>query len=295
MEGTPMTAMRFRVENHLLVANRPPLTGEQPHQVRLLPQAATQDPIIPWLIINHTQAASRPISLESAWLTDTKRTDGIESHLLCDMDGRLLQSMPFNIVAHTSYKANRFYVSGVGWCGQLSVESQDQGAATLNQTPWSPAQFEVLCQAWAACCVAYGIPVQPVPSAYGRGVSQHNAFADWSKSAHSCPGTARTAQMPAMRARIQQIIDDASPVVVPPTSEEDDMRTIITRWAGEPYDIEVGDVLPASTQRPWRGINPDEANALIAAGLADDRRGTPLPLSLKGAENAGRPQYPRIG
>lgn len=234
-----MTVMRFRVENHLLVANRPPLTSEQPHQVRLLPQAATQDPIIPWLIINHTQAASRPVSLESAWLTDTKRTDGIESHLLCDMDGRLLQSMPFNIVAHTSYKANRFLVPGVGWCGQLSVESQDQGAATLNQTPWSPAQFEVLCQAWAACCVAYGIPVQPVPSAYGRGVSQHNAFAEWSKSAHSCPGVARTAQMPAMRARIQQIIDDAArPVVVEPpvvVTEEDDamFRYKDSRYANE--------------------------------------------------------------
>lgn len=217
--------MRFRVENHLLVANRPDLPGEQPFQVKLLPQAATQDPIIPWMIINHTQAASRPVSLESAWLTDTKRTDGIESHLLCDMDGRLLQSMPFNIVAHTSYKANRFYVSGVGWCGQLSVESQDQGAATLNQTPWSPAQFEVLCQAWAACCVAYGIPVQPVPSAYGRGVSQHNAFAEWSKSAHSCPGVARTAQMPAMRARIQQIIDDAARLDVI-IDEEEPMKVI---------------------------------------------------------------------
>lgn len=215
--------MRFRVENHLLAANRPDLPGEQPFEVRLLPQAATQLEIVPWMIINHTQAASRAISLDSAWLTDTKRTDGIESHLLCDMEGRLLQSMPFNIVAHTSYKANRFYVPGVGYCGQLSVESQDQGSATLNQTPWSPAQFEVLCQAWAAACVAYGIPVQPVPSAYGRGVSQHNAFAEWSKSAHSCPGVARTQQMPAMRARIQQIIDDAShpDVIIPPTFDEE--------------------------------------------------------------------------
>lgn len=217
-----MTRMRFRVENHLLVENRPPLPGEMPFEVRLLPQAFTQDEIIPWLIINHTQAASRAIPLDDAWKTDVSRSDGIESHLLGAMDGRGMQTMPFNIVAHTSYKANRFFVPGVGYCGQLSVESQDQGGATLNQTPWSPPQFEFLCQAWAAPCVHYGIPVQPVPNAYGRGVSQHNAFPEWSKSAHSCPGVARTQQMPAMRARIEQIIEDDRNTDNPPISDEED-------------------------------------------------------------------------
>lgn len=198
--------MRFRIENHLLVENRPPLLDELPFVVRLLPQAYTQDEIIPWLIINHTQAASRAIPMDQAWDTDSVRSDGIESHLLADQLGRGMQCMPFNIVAHTSFRANRFFVPGVGWCGQLSVESQDDGGAGLASDPWTAPQLEFLCQAWAACCVHYGIPVQDVPGPYERGVSQHNRWSDWSKAAHSCPGPARTAQMPAMRARIAEII-----------------------------------------------------------------------------------------
>ncbi len=284
--------MRFRVENHILVEKRPPLPDEMPFEVRLLPQAATQDEIIAWLIINHTQAAGRAIPMDQAWNTDVSRSDGIESHLLADMEGRGMQTMPFNVVAHTSYKANRFYVPGVGWCGQLSVESQDAGGATLNQTPWTPKQFEFLCQAWAAASKHYGIPVQPVPSAYGRGVSQHNAFPEWSKSAHSCPGVARTQQMPAMRARILQIL--AEDITQP--SEEDDMHTVITTWAGEPYLIEVGPPVPGTTVRGWRGIGEGEANALIAAGLARDARSTPIPIELKGlTADAPWPKYKRIG
>lgn len=215
--------MRFRVVNHLLVEQRPPLPDEMPFEVRLLPQAETQDEIQPWMIINHTQAASRSIPMDQAWNTDKVRTDGIESHLLADQLGRGMQCMPFNIVAHTSYRANRFWIPGVGWCGQVSVESQDDGGSGLANDPWTPPQFEFLCQAWAAVCVCpdYQIPVQPVPAWNGRGVSQHNAFPEWSKSAHSCPGPARTAQMPAMRARITQIIaEDSHPIVLPsPTGE----------------------------------------------------------------------------
>lgn len=210
--------MRFRIENGLLVQQEP--ADVPPLQVKLLPQATTQAEIIPWLIINHTQASGGQVSLASAWSYDTRRTDGIEAHLLCSMEGEVWQTMPFTVVAHTSYKANRFYVDGVGYVGQISVESQDLGGASVNQTPWTPAQFETLCQAWAAVCVTYGIPVQDVTSPFGRGVAQHNRWADWSKSAHSCPGTARTAQMPQMRARIQQIIDDARPN--PPLPDEED-------------------------------------------------------------------------
>lgn len=213
--GTPM---RFAVVNHLLMEKRPPLPDEMSFERRLLPQDATQAKMTPRLIINHTQAASRAVPMDSAWNTDAVRKDGIESHLLADQQGRGMQTMRFNVVAHTSYKANLFYIDGKAY-GQVSVESQDDGGAGLANDPWTPPQFEFLCQAWAAVCVAYGIPVQPVPAWNGAGVSQHNAFPEWSKDAHSCPGPARTAQMPAMRARIQQIIDDdLDPTPQPPPS-----------------------------------------------------------------------------
>lgn len=199
--------MRFEVVNHLLVEQRPPLPGEMPFERRLLPQDATQAKMTPRLIINHTQAASRAIPMDQAWNTDRVRKDGIEAHLLADQQGRGMQCMRFNVVAHTSFKANLFYIDGVAY-GQVSVESQDDGGAGLANDPWTDLQLEFLCQAWAAVCVGYSIPVQPVDVWNGQGVSQHNAFPEWSKDAHSCPGPARTAQMPAMRARIQQIIDD---------------------------------------------------------------------------------------
>lgn len=207
--------MRFAVDSDGWLYKLDPNDGSPALIVKPLPQALTQAMIVPWMIINHTQASGGQVGLESAWSYDTHRTDGIEAHLLCAMDGTVMQTMPFTRRADTSYKANSFYVDGV-LCGQVSVESQDLGSATVDQTPWAPAQLESLCQAWAAVCKTYGIPVQPVPSAFGRGVSQHNAFPEWSKSGHSCPGTARTAQMPAMLDRIKAVLTPPAPVVAPP-------------------------------------------------------------------------------
>lgn len=88
------------------------------------------------------------------------------------------------------------------------------------------------------------------------------------------------------------VIDPQPPAVFLP--EEDDM-TVITRWEGEPFDIEVSPTKPGTLQRVWRGIDPNDAGKLIAAGLAWDHRGDPLPLSLKGDFNAAPPQYQRVG
>lgn len=225
---------RFYVQNHLLIENRPALPDEMPFVRRLLPQDATQAKMTPRLIINHTQAASRAIPMDQAWDTDSVRKDGIESHLLADQQGRGMQCMRFNVVAHTSFKANLFVIDGVAY-GQVSVESQDDGGAGLANDPWTEPQLEFLCQAWAAVCVAYDIPVQAVPVWNGQGVSQHNAFPEWSKDAHSCPGPARTAQMPAMRARIQQIIDDDPDLNPPPFDPtEDDMAMKLL----QPFDCD---------------------------------------------------------
>lgn len=260
-----------------------------------LPEAATQAKITPRLIINHTQAGPAKTSWKNLQAYLNQAGVNLEPHLIIEMDGLVVQLMPFTRKADCSYKANGFYI-GSTYCGALSVETQDLGGATLNTTPWTDAQFESMAQVWAASCVKYAIPVQEVATWNGQGVSYHSRHPEWSADAHRCPGPARQAQMPALLARIRSII--TPPVVSPPpipSEEVDDMQTIITRWDGEPFDIEVGPADPSNVQRWWRGVSAEDAAKLIACGAAREGRAGSLPLSLKGDYGALGLKYRRVG
>lgn len=184
----------------------------------LLPQAKTQPVIRPWSIINHTQAASVKASVQSAWNVWTSpASGGGEAHLVIDMVGAVHQFMPFDIRADNNYKANSWRDVDGKLVGALSVETQDEGAGSLPWTPWTPAQFESLAQVWAACCHTYDIPVRLPESWDDRGVGYHAQFPEWSKYVgKTCPGAARIAQMPALLARISELI---APPVPDPVQE----------------------------------------------------------------------------
>lgn len=193
-----------------------------------LPENATQPSITPRAFILHTQAGSKPATNAQVWSYMANATVTNEPTFLLQMDGLLWQSMGLFTRADSNYKAN-------GWT--LSVETQDMGAATLDQTPWTEAQLQVLAEICAYLNLHPGIriPLQPVPSWDGAGVAPHNAFGVWSASAHSCPGRARTAQVPEVIARAKAIVDWTPPKVVsppPPVLEEDVVKYTVMQAAG---------------------------------------------------------------
>lgn len=117
--------------------------------------------------------------------------------------------------------------------------------------------------------------------------------------ATGCPGDLLYPLLGQVVRRVDGLLHPAEHpnVIDPPTSEEDDMsKSTITRWAGEPYDIEVSTPTPGSFARVWRGISAPDAAALIAAGLAVDARHTPIPLGMKGDTSPQPPnKYRRVG
>lgn len=185
---------------HLL--QKPNEPGRVTHA--LLPEAVTQARIIPRLAILHTQASSGRAS-NAAMLNYLRNSSNLEPHLVGPQmdDGKVVQVMPFNVRADVSAKANGFYLPGrSGYYGALSAETQDNGGKTVNQTPWTMAQLGTLCGWLTAVCFTYRIACTDVGWELGSGIAPHNRWPSWSQSAHSCPGTARSNQMDAVRAEV---------------------------------------------------------------------------------------------
>lgn len=198
--------MRYGIRNHVLYL-REPNAGPALH-VKLLPQAIKQPIIVPVLGINHSEAAPRKVSWESAWNYNSIRTDGVESHFHIDMDdGAVAQFMPLNIRADNNYKANSWLVGSVLY-GAVSIEAQDNGSATLATTPYTAQQLESHCQVWATIVDEYRWPVREPTHAFDMGIGYHRQYAEWSKYVgKTCPGDARVAQYEYMLNRIRDILN----------------------------------------------------------------------------------------
>lgn len=164
-----------------------------------LPEALTQAKIEPYSIILHSQSGPKKTvwtSLFNFW----KRSDITgEAHFIVNMDGTIKQSLPLNVRADCNYKANSFKV-GVSTVGAISFETQDNGAITLAETPWTVEQLDTLTNVIAAIGHKYGIPYTQPAKWNDRGVGHHSLFPEWSTFVgKTCPGPARIRQMDYIR------------------------------------------------------------------------------------------------
>jgi hypothetical protein len=200
----------------------------------LIPEAWTQEFIVPWLTILHSNAGPR--RTHGTALRDyMARTDiNIECHtnVETEPDGRGLfrQIMPFNRRADCNSKANAWTADGQRR-GAISFETQDNGGASLPYTPWSGGQLEAIIHASAALNEAYGIPPHHCSGPFARGIDGHAKFADWSiYVGKTCPGAARFAQIPYIHAEVAAMIADTEP-----DTEDDDEMSSLRRYKDTRY------------------------------------------------------------
>lgn len=175
-----------------------------------LPENATQPIITPVQLILHTEASSGKASNQASWNYWARADIVSEAHFLLDMAGDMWQCMATNRRADNNVKAN---------VRAISIETQDLGGTTVDQTPWTEEQLDQLAGLAAWCHLRWSIPLAPCPTWDQPGTSPHNAYpSQWSSSAHSCPGKARTAQMPEVLRRAQAIVEWTPPT--PPHLED---------------------------------------------------------------------------
>ncbi|HKZ20328.1 MAG TPA: peptidoglycan recognition family protein [Acidimicrobiia bacterium] len=208
------------------------LTDDAPQViVKLLPEVVTQAQISPRTIIDHSNAGASKTGWEALWKYMARTDIVMDCHCLVDMTGLIVQCLPFHVRADCNFKANTF---------AISFETQDNGSPSLPYTPWTPEQFEALAQAHAALCDAYDIRIVQ-PSAWdASGIGHHSLYPEWSSYAgKTCPGAARIAQMPALRARVATLLAPPASVTletpIPPSPgvmTEDDVMLAIYQPSG---------------------------------------------------------------
>lgn len=179
------------------------------------PEASSQPIITPHSTILHTNAAPAwtwYLNLIRYW----RRSDVTgEAHFqvagVAD-DGtlpasdrraaRIVQAIPMNRRADCNYKGNAWWYGAVRR-GAISFETEDNGAATLDRTPWSVAQFELLVAAHTCISVVYGVWCTPPTRWDDGGIGHHALHPEWSiYRGKTCPGAARIRQMDELRRRV---------------------------------------------------------------------------------------------
>jgi hypothetical protein len=228
----------------------------------ILPEAQTQETIVPVLVIYHTivgSAAGAIRMMQGDW-------NG-ESHLVNPFDGRMVQLMPFNVRADCNWRVNSWITqvdipmaNGVivprgTRCGAISIESEDDG--TPEDTPWTFQQIESFAQFSAWAYTHLNIPLDRPTDPFQAGTGYHslpglNRLAAWEPTAtppygtfidskgrvvnvynpwtntvgKSCPGPARIAQFDTILARARAIVDPPPAPTVPLPQPEDHMHVL---------------------------------------------------------------------
>jgi hypothetical protein len=172
----------------------------------VMPEAATQPIIRPRSAILHTNAGGS--SAASLWYWMTRADVTGEPHFQVGYAG-VEQNMPLNRRADCNYSANRWLENGTYW-GAISFETQDDGAATVERTPWSVAQLRAMVNILTCLCVVYGITCNQPVSWNASGIGHHSLFPfqgvlskAWTNvRGKTCPGAARKTQMDWIRAEV---------------------------------------------------------------------------------------------
>ena len=201
---TPKLTVARQTFGGMWIDNTGWLQGEANVIRKALPEASTQPLIVPRLAIMHSNAGPTKLSWWNLWQYLARDTITHEAHCMPQMDGTMVQAMPFVRRADCNYKANRWLHNGT-YYGAISFETQDNGSPTLPTTPWTLAQITSMANALAAACVAYRIPCTAVTSYHGAGIGYHSQFPEWSVyTGKTCPGAARIRQMDHLRHMVAQ-------------------------------------------------------------------------------------------
>lgn len=162
-----------------------------------LPEAKTEPPIKPRLIILHSQAGVG--SLFGYWLNGTS----LESHWWVALNGQSEQYMPADRQADANYLANDF---------ALSIETENHlanvRAQSWNEDPWTSAQIEEMATICAWAHKEWGIPLVQATSWDGSGIGYHIQFGSpgkWTNVAKACPGRKRIEQVPLVIRRAREL------------------------------------------------------------------------------------------
>jgi hypothetical protein len=114
-------------------------------------------------------------------------------------DGFTAQAMPIIRRADCNYKANSFVLNGKVY-GAISFETEDNGAATLEHTPWSLPTLNALVQINKALVIQCDIHCSQPAYWNSSGIGHHCLHQEWSiYVGKTCPGAARIAQMDYIR------------------------------------------------------------------------------------------------
>jgi hypothetical protein len=111
------------------------------------------------------------------------KTTPFEAHFGVAMDGRVWQWRDTSIQADSQFKGNDYCIS---------IETEDKG---LVETRWTDIQFQRLVELITWIGEQHDIPFRMVKTTDERGIGFHRQFPEWNKSAHTCPGDTRLAQL----------------------------------------------------------------------------------------------------
>ena len=161
----------------------------------------TQDKIIPHGAILHSNASPAYVPWYSLWKYWQRADITGEAHFQSELDGTLIQSIDYNVVAHCNYKANRWTYEGKAY-GFISFETADYGAASLDKTPWNQDQLEALIGALTVQCLWFGNDCTTPVGPFDSGIGYHSQYPEWSPWVKTCPGAQRIKQMDYIRLRV---------------------------------------------------------------------------------------------
>lgn len=204
-KGTPWYDILSYLTGGYIITDAHVLAG--PHTVyRPIPEAASQPTIVPRSAILHTNAGLN--SASSLWAYFTRATVSGESHFQVGYE-TMEQYMPLNRRADCNYSANRWR-DGVNYFGAISFETQDNGVQTLNSTPWTFRQLDLMVNALTCIGVVYGVACTAPATWDASGIGHHtlHPFQGIGRPAwtnvrgKTCPGSARIAQMDEIRRRV---------------------------------------------------------------------------------------------
>ncbi len=156
---------------------------------RPLPEAESQPPITPRVVIVHTMDGT----LQDTETMFAAPDFGIEAHFgigcpLCPagLDGAVWQWMDTDRQADGNLDANEF---------GISIETCDHHDPMRK---WSPKQVDALIRLIGRLCDHYAIPRQVCPAWDGSGLGWHvmwGAPSHWTPEVKICPGPVRIAQL----------------------------------------------------------------------------------------------------
>lgn len=212
--------------------------------------------IVPRAVVWHTAVDTGAPAHSSlfAWFNSTARK-GTSAHMFIEGDGSAEQYVDFGKLAGHAFAANTF---------AIGVETHDGGNPNV---PWTPAQVAQMVAFMRWCRSVFGIPIAAIKTASGSGHGYHSEFPSWNRSAHSCPGPVRVAQL-------AQVIATAAGSTPPPPLEDDDMLKLIKN----PHNTVEIWLTNGLVRRPVQNVASAEGLLLwgvppaidVAAGVFDD-------------------------